>query len=52
MTSPVLMRSAISVSLNMPSTMSIPWATNVKVTASMASNPPTSVRSRYTARRT
>jgi hypothetical protein len=44
------MRSAISWSPpNMPTVISIPWTTNVKVTASVASNPPIVGRASHTA---
>ena len=44
-TSPVVMRSAISVVAKRPSGMSSPWATKVNVSASVASKPPTTGRS-------
>jgi hypothetical protein len=51
-TSPVRTRSACSLLPKIPTTMSMPWVTNVNVTASAASKPSITPRSRNTARST
>ena len=47
-TSPVVMRSAISVVAKRPSGVSRPWDTKMKVSVSVVSKPPTSGRWAYT----
>ena len=51
-TSPVVMRSAISVVANRPSGVSSPWDTKMNVRVSVVSKPPTSGRWAYTPSRT